>query len=272
MNMIPTNITLTKEAEDYLKDLVAELEVPEGRYEAARARYASLGKWLHRDESTVAKHAPQIYAQGSFRLGTAIKPSSESEEYDVDSICLCKALGKETITQHALKILVGQEIDAYRKANRMEKPLVNGRRCWVLSYADSAQFHMDIVPAVPNGTQQQILLETAGKSNEWASLSVGITDNETAGYYAITDDWQRSNPKGYSRWFKQRATVLYERMQKAAADSVRASVENIPTFKLKLPLQAAIMILKGHRNHMFADRSDCAPISIIITMCFGLQN
>ncbi|TXM64862.1 nucleotidyltransferase [Methylobacterium sp. WL120] len=242
MNMTPETIALTKEAETFLEDLAAELEIPQRRYEQARDRYRLLGDWLHRDASTVRRFDPQIYAQGSFRLGTAIKPTSENEDYDVDSICVFKALDRELITQQDLKIRLGREIEAYRIANGMIKPLVEGRRCWVLSYADGAQFHMDIVPAVPNGERQRRRLLEAHLSTDWAETAVSITDNETRGYTVITDDWQRSNPKGYSRWFKQRTTVILEKRQRLTADEVRAEVEAIPTFKLKLPLQAAVMI------------------------------
>ncbi|WP_245572759.1 nucleotidyltransferase domain-containing protein [Lichenihabitans psoromatis] len=265
MSMIPDTITLTKEAETFLEDLAAELEIPQGRYEQARERYRSLGEWLHRDASTVRQFDPQIYAQGSFRLGTAIKPPSEKEDYDVDSICLFKKLDRQTITQQDLKIRLGQEVEAYRTANSMIKPLVEGRRCWVLSYADGAQFHMDMVPAVPSAESQRRRLLEAHLSTAWAETAVSITDNETPGYMVITDDWQRSNPKGYSRWFKQRTTVILEKRQALTADRVRAEVEAIPTFKLKLPLQAAVMILKRHRDNMFSKDATDAPISVIIT-------
>ena len=265
MELIEGRYELTSQGEEYLEDLAAELEVPTGRYEQARASYRSLGEWLHRDESKVRLYDPQIYAQGSFRLGTAIKPSSEDEEYDVDSICLWQALSKSTVTQYDLKRLLGAEIEAYRRSKNMVKPLKEGRRCWVLSYADGAQFHMDIVPAVPNAQGQRKRLEVARLSTVWAETAVGITDNEIHGYYAITDDWQRSNPKGYSGWFKHRTTVLLERRQHRAADKVHAEVENLPTFRLKMPLQSAVMILKHHRNQTFADRPDVAPISVVIT-------
>ena len=265
MGLIEGRFALTNQGEEFFEDLAAELAVPENRYEQARASYRSLGEWFHRDESAVRRFDPQIYAQGSFRLGTAIKPSSEDEEYDVDSICLCHGLTKSTVTQYDLKRLLGAEIEAYRKSKNMVKPLKEGRKCWVLSYADGAQFHMDIVPAVPNAQGLRRRLEEARLSTEWADTAVGITDNETAGYYVITDDWPRSNPKGYSNWFKRRTTVLLERRQRRSAGQVQAEVENLPTFKLKMPLQSAVMILKRHRNLMFAERPADGPISVIIT-------
>lgn len=265
MSMMTDNISLTKEAENFLDDLAAELEVPPGRYEQARDRYRSLGEWLHRDESTVREFDPQIYAQGSFRLGTAIKPPSENEDYDVDSICLFKALDRRITTQEDLKALLGDEIKAYRMAKGMIQPVREGRRCWVLNYAEDAQFHMDIVPAVPEGESHRRRLVEARLSTEWADTAVSITDNETPRYRVITDDWQRSNPKGYSRWFKQRTKILLEKRQNLTADRVRAEVEALPTFRLKMPLQSAVMILKRHRDNMFGEQANDKPISVIIT-------
>lgn len=42
---------------------------------------------MHRDASTVRSYDPKVYVQGSFRLGTTIRPSNENEEYDIDSVC-----------------------------------------------------------------------------------------------------------------------------------------------------------------------------------------
>ncbi|MCZ3030519.1 hypothetical protein NYY88_19625, partial [Acinetobacter baumannii] len=65
---------LSRESEEFLEDLAEELAVPPSRYEDAERSYNSLGKWLHRDASTVRGYDPQVYVQGSFRLGTTIRP------------------------------------------------------------------------------------------------------------------------------------------------------------------------------------------------------
>lgn len=64
----------TKTAEDYLAALAEELTISETRYDEACRSYASLGEWLNRPDSDVLEYDPQIYVQGSFRLGTAIRP------------------------------------------------------------------------------------------------------------------------------------------------------------------------------------------------------
>lgn len=51
----------------------------------------------------------------------------------------------------------------------------------------------------------------------------------------------------------------------ALAESLRASVEALPEYKVKTPLQRAIQILKRHRDIMFANDQHDRPISIIIS-------
>jgi len=255
----------TKSADEYLAALADALAISETRYDQACRSYASLGSWLHRPESTVLRYDPQIYVQGSFRLGTAIRPLNDEEEYDVDSVCELRLLGTGDLSQKALKKLVGDEIKAYRVAQSMVKPVTEGKRCWVLSYSDGAQFHMDIVPAVPNNSRQKLLLEARGLDTRWSETAIVITDVRSQTYEHIADDWQRSNPKGYAKWFQLRMGSIFERKRRAIAESVRASVEDIPEYRVRTPLQSAIMILKRHRDGMFIDRYDERPISVIIT-------
>lgn len=264
MNTV-AGISITKEAEGYLEALAEELAVPPGRYEQAVARYESLGKWLHRETSLVRQYDPQVYSQGSFRLGTAIRPLDESGEYDIDSVCELVSANKSEFTQAQLKRLLGQEVEAYRKAQSMVKPLVEGRRCWTLEYADGAQFHMDIVPALPNGGAARMLLEANGLDARWARTAIAITDNEHAFYDIETSDWLRSNPKGYAQWFRSRMTDMFSRKRRNMAEAAKASVESIPEYRVITPLQQAVMILKRHRDMVFANNPDVRPISVILT-------
>lgn len=261
---------VTKAAQDYLKALTEELEISETRYEQAYNRYRSLGEWLDRYNSSIRNYDPAVYVQGSFALGTVVKPYTEVEEYDVDVVCELKLLSKRQLTQKQLKQLVGEEIKSYRSANNFQKPPEEKRRCWALNYADEAQFHMDIIPAIPNGAEVRLLLERSHLDASWADTAIGITDNEENNYTVITDDWPRSNPKGYLQWFMSRITALLESRKAELARSLCASVEEIPNYKVRTPLQLAIMILKRHRDIMFADdKTNRCPISIIITTLAG---
>ena len=84
----------TRESEEFLEDLAEELSVSPSRYEQAERSYKSLGDWLHRDASSVRQYGPKVYVQGSFRLGTTIRPSNDAEEYDIDSVCEFQKLSK----------------------------------------------------------------------------------------------------------------------------------------------------------------------------------
>ena len=263
-------VTITKQAEAYLEALAKALEIPVARYQQAERSYKSLGEWLHRDESSVKNYVPDVFVQGSFRLGTVIKPESDGEEYDVDCACSLTKLTKSNLSQAGLKELLGEEIKAYRKSKGIQKEVHEGRRCWRLEYSDGAQFHMDIVPCIPNVEAQRLLLESRGLDARFADTAIAITDNEVPEFYEITEDWPRSNPRGYAEWFKSRMGNAFIRrreqvLNEMRAEGVTASVEDIPTYRVRTPLQSAIMILKRHRDIMFADDPTDKPISIIVS-------
>lgn len=260
-----TNV-VSSVSQRFIETLVDELAVSDARYEQANESYKSLGRWLNRPESTITSYDPAVYVQGSFGLGTVIKPLNLDEEYDIDAVCELRALGKTQMSQQKLKQMLGYEIEAYRQSKSMVKPLREGRRCWTLNYADGAQFHMDVVPALPNGQDVRILLERSRLNTNWAATAIAITDNEHADYAVVTNDWPRSNPKGYLEWFKFRMILQLNERKQRLAKSIRASVETIPDYRVRTPLQSSIMILKRHRDMMFEkDEINCCPISIIIT-------
>lgn len=50
----------------------------------------------------------------------------------------------------------------------------------------------------------------------------------------------------------------------AQRERITASVDDIPDYKVKTPLQRSIQLLKRHRDCMFANDAEHKPISIII--------
>lgn len=256
-----------------LEKILEAIELPEGAYEKAEKRYNDLGEWLQRDDSTCADFNPHVFPQGSFRLGTANRPYRD-EEYDLDIGCnLRNGLTKDKSTQKQLKQLVGHELESYRTARNIKEDLAEKKRCWRLEYADDLSFHMDIVPCIPeNETVRQTLkarmVETTLLEDELASnvseLAVSITDNTDPGYRAITKEWRISNPEGYARWFESRIRLASEFMETRAL-LLKASIDTLPYYKWKTPLQLSIQLLKRHRDIMFRNNEDSKPISVIIT-------
>jgi len=230
----------------------------------AEKRYQAVGKWLERDESIVEKYKPVIYTQGSFRLGTVIKAVTGEEKYDIDLVCDLD-LTKSQVTQKQLKDLVGFEIKSYAHANNMNNPAEESRRCWTLNYADGTQFHMDILPCIPDSELFKLILQSRGIPGSISAHAIAITDNTLPNYEYIDEEWLKSNPKGYAEWFKERMKIQFEAMRMILAESIRAEAEDVPEYKIKTTLQRAIQLLKRHRDIMFEHDPDDKPISMIIT-------
>ena len=247
------------------------IEIPDSAYDRAESRYNDLGEWLGRPESTVHDYDPEVFPQGSFLLGTVTRPLDEDGEYDLDlAVKLRRGVSKQTHTQKQLKIMLGSELEDYRLARSIQEVLDEKQRCWRLKYQDELSFHMDVVPCIPEdkhrrGTIKEAMLaaDTAEDlADEVANLTVSITDNKRPDYDTICPEWEVSNPQGYARWFASRVRLAERAVLMAEK---RAEVEELPTYKLKAPLQRCIQILKLHRDLMFKNDPDRAPISIIIT-------
>jgi len=232
----PTNI------EAVLTRISDELDISEAQYEDAVAKYEAVGKWLDANNSPLHIYKPTIYAQGSFRLGTVVKPLSGKEEYDIDLVCHLE-MDKENTTQEQLRNMVGDRLKAHGDYKGM---LEGGRRCWTLHYAGA--FHMDILPAIPD--------------YEKLKDSIWVTDKKLR-------EWQPSNPKGYARWFREQMKGMVAQRRQLLAETLKANVEDVPDWKVKTPLQRAIQILKRHRDVHFEQDKDDRPISIIITTLAG---
>jgi len=246
-----------------IDELLEAIQVPESKYNDANRAYLSLCEWMTRPESTLSAAKPDMSLQGSFRLGTAIRPLTDEDDYDVDVVCELQ-LRKDRVAPSNLKSMVGAEVKSYGRRHNMKEPK-DGRRCWTQDYADESQFHIDTLPAIPDAQRQRFLLENQGLDASWAEQAIAITDKTDANYFVINDRWPLSNPKGYAAWFESRMASLLAKRRSAIALAEAKSVEDIPTYRARVPLQSAIQILKFHRDVMFIDDCEDKPISIIIT-------
>jgi hypothetical protein len=247
-----------------LEYLAQTLDIPESYFEKAEARYQAVCKWLEREGSIVAEFSPVIYPQGSFLLGTVIKPATDKEAYDIDLVCQLD-LSKSQITQKQLKDMVGIEIKGYASANNMNTPAKEGRRCWTLEYSDEANFHMDILPSIPENDINRRVLNSLGVPSNITNLAIAITDNTLPNYNTISEDWLKSNPKGFAAWFKERMKIRFEERRMVVAKEIRAKAEDVPEYKVKTTLQRSIQLLKRHRDIVFKNDKDDKPVSMIIT-------
>lgn len=182
-----------------------------------------------------------IYPQGSVALGTTVRPLAR-EEHDVDLICFVAGASVH-LAPGALKHSIGERL---RTNGRYKDLLEEKPRCWRLNYAN--EFHLDITPSIRN-------------------------PHCLAGGELVPDkrleQWKPSNPRGYQRWFEQRASLAPRlRVAKAALqEGVRAELEPFPArMGLKGILRRTVQLGKRHRDIHFEKLDpDLRPISVVIT-------
>lgn len=226
-----------------LQTAADSLDVPDHVYEDAILKYEDIRAHLAAEDSDLHDYKPQIYVQGSFRLGTVVHPYGRDDEYDIDLVCRLE-IKKESITQKDLKEKIGKRLKARADLAKILKP---SRRCWMLDYPSEQgmpEFHMDVLPSIPNVEQKP--------------AGILLTDTELT-------MWQKSNPIAYAEWFKRRMEVVFFRMKAAFAESISAGIEEVPDWRVKTPLQRCVQILKRHRDIYFANKGEEKPASIILT-------
>ncbi len=247
-------MTYTKDQiETILVCLAKTINISDALFQAANLEYKDLGEWISKknaDDSTDYK--VYIYPQGSFALGTVIKPISDEDDYDLDLVCLIESetiLSPKELKQDVIK----PWIIGYKKTkNEIEEK----RRCWHVEYEDVPNFHLDVIPAIP--------FSSTNRDNS----SIYITDKDTERVPVY--EYQISNPKGYIKWFFDRCRQTKNiRINGNIYNDNSTSQEDLSQNRYKTVLQKAVQILKRHRDIMFESDVDNKPISIIITTLGG---
>lgn len=263
----------TETATTNLALLLEGLDIPTSAYQKAENRYKDLGEFFSGPMARCAAFNPHIYPQGSFRLGTVVRPLGADDEYDLDVGCrLTTGITKVSHTQESVKKLVGDDLQSYRRARGIEKTMEEKRRCWRLRYKDDVTFHMDVVPSIPEDDQRRVELSEAivasgGERSLAASVAShtgAVTDNENRTYRVLSPDWRISNSEGYAMWFESRMLLARTLLEKRAV-LAKTTIADLPSRRWNSPLQEAIRVLKRHRDIMFKDNDDAKPISVIIT-------
>ncbi len=229
-----------------LYKIAEKLDLDQTRFEKANQSYHAVGDWLNAENSPLLTYKPEIYSQGSFLLGTIVKPIDN--DFDLDFVCLFEndtGLSSRDIFQ-----LIGDRLKANATYASMLEPK---NRCWRLEY--SGDFHMDIIPAIPDldrGNTSILVPDRAYKDQ-------------------VIPEWTKSDPKGFFEWFSERMKVQYDLQLQALARKFQKEIEEIPKYLIKTELQLAIQLLKRHRDMVFQGEIEKdKPISIIITTLAGL--
>lgn len=221
--------------------IVKEISITPTMLDKAVSSYEAVGKWL----GDGIEYDVRITPQGSMNLGTTNKPITDEDDYDIDLVCMLE--DGQALEAKTIKNIVGdrlKENEVYRKKIELEG---EGKRCWKMQYDE---FHMDILPCVPKSFYM-----------EPQFTDIRLTHKVSTTFY----DDRYSNPYGYRKWFESRMADILRKEKKSFAVENKLEIEDVPTYRVKTPLQMAIQLLKRHRDIAFENNSDNAPISIIIT-------
>lgn len=173
-----------------------------------------------------------------------MRPIGDDAEYDVDMVCRL-GLDEANATPRGLKAEVGAALQRYANEDpgAPDSPSAcrEGRRCWTLDYEE--RFHMDVLPAIPDPP---------------TDTGIRLTDT-------TAQVWLRSDPKGYAAWFKMQMDQQLAEGRRALAATLRKSIDEIPDWQVKTPLQRAVQVLKRHRDIYFAEDEADRPPSILVT-------
>ena len=222
------------------RKIATEIEISETQAEKAKESYEAVGNYLN---NNIKQYDVRIFPQGSFMLGTVIKPISDKDEYDID---LVATIDNKFTSAKDLKNIVG---DVLKTSDRYSEKVEEGKRCWTIQYSESANYHMDILPTMKSDTYFQ---------NK--KLIMTHKEDENSDY-----EFRQTNPEAYYDWFVKRMEEEKKKLTEEYAIRNKIEIVEVPEYKIKTTLQIAIEILKRYRDIKFKDTPDIKPISIILT-------
>lgn len=215
--------------ETILKQICKELQIPSTKHDLAEKAYSDLAKKLDADDNKFKPWGVSIYPQGSFAIGTTVKPL-KGEEYDVDLVCELQKL-PGTVSQADLHNAFVDEIGKIYGTDKVEKK----KRCVRVVFKND--FHMDILPAKPDFIR--------------GGTCILVPDKELK-------EWKPSNPKEYANLFA-RQSQNFSLVKTAMADEFPDEEAHYE----KKPLQNTIQLIKRWRDVIF-ENEEYSPRSIVL--------
>lgn len=225
--------------EELLARIAQELQLNKTRIEKMESAYNAVSEVLKKDEDFFNGLVIEIYAQGSKRIETTVKPIND-EDFDLDTVLHIY----DPFYNHSPQEIYNALVKALEKGGYgeiMEKKT----RCVRLNY--KGDFHMDILPACMPDAIEKELIKIPEK---------------------VLTNWSSGNPKGFAKWFLDIANSAQESLLSRYSDVlIKAQVETEPLpeeLYEKTPLQRAVQLMKRYRDIYFKNR-DHRVSSIVIT-------
>lgn len=226
--------------EELLARIAQELQLDKTRLEKMEMAYNAVGDLLKQDDDFFNDLEIEVYAQGSKRIGTTVKPINK-EDFDLDAVLHIY----DPYYNHSPENVYNSLVKALEKNSYYKTIMEEKKRCVRLNY--KSDFHMDILPAC--------MLNSHDKEN------IQIPEK-------TLKSWSSGNPKGYSDWFLNIANSAKQSMLRQYSEfliEAKVETESLPDeLYLKTPLQRAVQLIKRYRDIYFQNK-DYPVSSIVIT-------
>lgn len=258
-------MTKTLERQSDILGIIERLDISPTMYKNANEKYHALASFLE-DCGIDA----EIYPQGSFALGTVVRPTAKdyNAAYDLDFICQVKQ-DKSQTSPSGLRNSIQNALES---SERYVDKLKIYEECFTIEYADIGEvsFAIDIVPAVDESGERKLELSQKSQRPDLIDTAIAIPRYNGERNYS----WLTNNPHGFRVWFDEinRPFLEYNRANRRnrlfeANRQVFDSVEDIPKGLERSAMQRVIQILKHHRDTYYLklkNGDDIKPISAII--------
>ena len=231
--------------DELLARIANELQLDQSRIKRMETAYKAVYELVKRDDVFFHDLNIELYAQGSKRIGTTVKPIN-GNDFDLDTVLHIHSLYSNFNPSQIYNALVKViEEDDYYKQIREKKD-----RCVRLNY--KSDFHMDILPGC------MIVYDDKEK--------IAIPEKKLSG-------WSSGNPKGFANWFLETAHTVEEPILKTFSESlIKANIESEPlpqdNIYKKTPLQRAVQLVKRYRD-IYYQNKDFPVSSIVLTTLMG---
>lgn len=244
--------------------IISQLDITPTMYKNANAKYRRITKYLENNGIKA-----DMYPQGSFALGTVVRPSAKDPDaaYDLDFVCQLRSTRDDFSATELWKKVEG----ILTASDLYGGKLTIYDKCFTIEYAEvgGVGFSIDIVPAADENEENKARLCSKSKNPSLIDTAIAIPKRCDKSY-----NWITNNPKGYCAWFKNinspfkdASWMQYRQMLFEENRSVYASVEEIPEELDRSAMQRVIQILKYHRDmyySKFTNGDGIKPISAII--------
>ncbi|MGV3629872.1 MAG: SMODS domain-containing nucleotidyltransferase [Bacteroidota bacterium] len=232
--------------EELLARIAQQLELDSTRRERMESAYNAVYDLLKKDEDFFDDIEIELYAQGSTRIGTPVKPIN-GDDFDLDVVLHIF----ELYTDHDPVKVYNALVKALEKSEYYKSILEKKPRCVRLNY--KGDFHMDILPGC---------MRTAFDKEKIAIPEKNMRD------------WSSGNPKGFSKWFLDIAnsvkSSVLEGLRQKLMLKAQIEQEDLPDDDVysKTPLQRSVQLIKRYRDIYFQNK-DYAVSSIVLTTLMG---